>query len=199
MSWPPSFWRGWCLHWTCTLVPVLGGGIGWAFLSPSAYHRQLGHHRWLYRKGRHSKGPSVHPSRATPCLSCLVCEGTGFPRATGEKGTQPWLRLGLTLVFLWRREWYGYHFPELIKIVSDNYTYCRLAKLIGNRKELSEESLEALEEIVMDSAKAQAILDASRSSMGQWKGGMRRPVAAFYWGLSEGGCSRINLPSKSGQ
>lgn len=72
---------------------------------------------------------------------------------------------------LWRREWYGYHFPELIKIVSDNYSYCRLAKLIGNRKELSEESLEALEEIVMDSAKAQAILDASRSSMGQWQGG----------------------------
>nr|XP_008119824.1 PREDICTED: nucleolar protein 56 [Anolis carolinensis] len=64
------------------------------------------------------------------------------------------------------REWYGYHFPELIKIVSDNYTYCRLAKLIRNRKELSEESLEALEEVVMDSAKAQAILEASRSSMG---------------------------------
>uniref|UniRef100_A0A452GTH6 Nucleolar protein 56 n=1 Tax=Gopherus agassizii TaxID=38772 RepID=A0A452GTH6_9SAUR len=64
------------------------------------------------------------------------------------------------------REWYGYHFPELIKIVSDNYTYCRLAKCIANRRELSEERLEALEEIVMDSAKAQAILDASRSSMG---------------------------------
>ncbi|KAJ3603344.1 hypothetical protein NHX12_031086 [Muraenolepis orangiensis] len=64
------------------------------------------------------------------------------------------------------REWYGYHFPELIKIVPDNFTYCRLTVLIGNRKELSEESLESLEEIVMDSAKAQAILDASRSSMG---------------------------------
>uniref|UniRef100_A0A8D0G0Y8 Nucleolar protein 56 n=1 Tax=Strix occidentalis caurina TaxID=311401 RepID=A0A8D0G0Y8_STROC len=64
------------------------------------------------------------------------------------------------------REWYGYHFPELIKIVSENYTYCRLAKFIGNRKELSEESLEGLEEIVMDGAKAQAILEASRSSMG---------------------------------
>ncbi|KAG9266267.1 nucleolar protein 56 [Astyanax mexicanus] len=64
------------------------------------------------------------------------------------------------------REWYGYHFPELIKIVSDNATYCRLAKLIGNRKELSEESLESLEEVTMDSAKAQAILEASRSSMG---------------------------------
>lgn len=64
-------------------------------------------------------------------------------------------------------EWYGYHFPELIKIVSDNSTYCKLARLIGNRKELSEEMLEAMEEITMDSAKAQAILDASRSSMGK--------------------------------
>lgn len=64
-------------------------------------------------------------------------------------------------------EWYGYHFPELIKIVSDNATYCKLTKFIGNRKELSEESLEPLEEITMDSAKAQAILDASRSSMGE--------------------------------
>lgn len=67
-----------------------------------------------------------------------------------------------------RSEWYGYHFPELIKIVSDNSMYCRVARLIGNRKELSEESLEGLEEVVMDNAKAQAILEASRSSMGQY-------------------------------
>lgn len=64
-------------------------------------------------------------------------------------------------------EWYGYHFPELIRIVSDNSMYCRMAQLIGNRKELSEESLESLEEVVMDAGKAQAILEASRSSMGQ--------------------------------
>lgn len=64
------------------------------------------------------------------------------------------------------REWYGYHFPELIKIVTDNSTYCKMAQLIGNRKELSEESLESMEEVVMDSAKAQSILEASRSSMG---------------------------------
>uniref|UniRef100_A0A3P9IVH2 Nucleolar protein 56 n=1 Tax=Oryzias latipes TaxID=8090 RepID=A0A3P9IVH2_ORYLA len=64
------------------------------------------------------------------------------------------------------REWYGYHFPELIKIVSENSMYCRMAQLIGNRKELTEEKLESLEEVVMDSAKAQAILEASRSSMG---------------------------------
>lgn len=64
------------------------------------------------------------------------------------------------------REWYSYHFPELVKIVPENYTYARLARFIGNRKELTEDSLTGLEEITMDSAKAQAILNASKSSMG---------------------------------
>lgn len=64
------------------------------------------------------------------------------------------------------REWYSFHFPELVKIVPENYTFARLAKFIKNRKDLTEESLEGLEEITMDSGKAQAILDASKSSMG---------------------------------
>ncbi|CAG2236900.1 NOP56 [Mytilus edulis] len=64
------------------------------------------------------------------------------------------------------REWYSYHFPELVKIVNDNYLYAKAAKYIGNRKEFTEEKVEELEEIVMDSGKARAIYDASRSSMG---------------------------------
>ncbi|XP_066598586.1 nucleolar protein 56 [Prorops nasuta] len=64
------------------------------------------------------------------------------------------------------REWYSYHFPELVKIVPENYVYAKVAHLIKNRKELTEEKLQLLEEIIMDSAKAQAILDASKSSMG---------------------------------
>lgn len=64
------------------------------------------------------------------------------------------------------REWYSYHFPELVKIVPDNYTYAKVTKLIKNRKELDDDKREALEEIVMDSAKVQAIIDASKSSMG---------------------------------
>lgn len=64
------------------------------------------------------------------------------------------------------REWYSYHFPELVKIVPENYTYARLAKFIKNRKDLTQESLDGLEEITMDSGKAQAIIDASKSSMG---------------------------------
>jgi len=64
------------------------------------------------------------------------------------------------------REWYSYHFPELMKIVTDNYTYARVAKYIKNKKDFTEDMIEGLEEIVMDSAKAQAIWDANRASMG---------------------------------
>lgn len=64
------------------------------------------------------------------------------------------------------REWYSYHFPELIKIVPENALFAKCVKVIKNRKELTTESLEKLEAIVMDSSKAQAIIDASKSSMG---------------------------------
>ena len=29
------------------------------------------------------------------------------------------------------REWYGWHFPELGKIVSDNLAYAKVVKLLG--------------------------------------------------------------------
>eukprot|EP00096_Caligus_rogercresseyi_P009988 TRINITY_DN3504_c0_g1_i1.p1 TRINITY_DN3504_c0_g1~~TRINITY_DN3504_c0_g1_i1.p1 ORF type:complete len:498 (-),score=209.61 TRINITY_DN3504_c0_g1_i1:287-1780(-) len=64
------------------------------------------------------------------------------------------------------REWYSYHFPELIRIVSDNYTFARCVKVVKNRKEISEETQEKLEAVVMDSAKAKAIIEACKSSMG---------------------------------
>jgi nucleolar protein 56 len=44
--------------------------------------------------------------------------------------------------------------------------YSRVVHLIKNRKELDESKLEELEEIIGDSAKAQAVIDASKSSMG---------------------------------
>jgi nucleolar protein 56 len=64
------------------------------------------------------------------------------------------------------REWYSYHFPELVKIVPDNYLYCKVVHYIKNRKELDDSQVDDLEEIIGDSAKAKAILDASKSSMG---------------------------------
>ncbi|XP_034837066.1 nucleolar protein 56 [Maniola hyperantus] len=64
------------------------------------------------------------------------------------------------------REWYSYHFPELVSIVPDNHLYAKCAEHIKDRKSLSEESLEPLTELLGDSEKAQAILDAAKMSMG---------------------------------
>ena len=64
------------------------------------------------------------------------------------------------------KEWYSWHFPELPKIISDNYLFARLVKYIKNKSRLTDEHLSELEAITLDSAKAKQILDAARSSMG---------------------------------
>jgi nucleolar protein 56 len=65
------------------------------------------------------------------------------------------------------REWYGWHFPELIKIVNDNFLYSKVVKFIGDKKTLSEEKLEELTELLEgNDILAKNILDSSKSSMG---------------------------------
>jgi nucleolar protein 56 len=66
------------------------------------------------------------------------------------------------------REWYGWHFPELIRLVSDNHTYAKLALAIGDKKSLTDESLHDIASIVNDDGEvAQDIINAARVSMGQ--------------------------------
>ena len=66
------------------------------------------------------------------------------------------------------REWYSYHFPELVKIVNDNYNYARLVNMIGNRSDkLEDETLaEQIETVTQDASIAQSIVHALKSSMG---------------------------------
>lgn len=45
--------------------------------------------------------------------------------------------------------------------------YARVAHYVGDRKTLSDDRTEGLEEIIMDTAKAQAIVEAARMSMGE--------------------------------
>lgn len=45
--------------------------------------------------------------------------------------------------------------------------FARLANLIGDRTKLEPEMSEAIEEVVMDSAKVKAIFEAAKSSMGK--------------------------------
>ncbi|NP_001407669.1 nucleolar protein 58 isoform 6 [Mus musculus] len=55
------------------------------------------------------------------------------------------------------REWYGWHFPELGKIISDNLTYCKCLQKVGDRKNYASASLsEFLSEEVEAEVKAAA-------------------------------------------
>ena len=63
-------------------------------------------------------------------------------------------------------EWYSWHFPELIKVVNDNYQFAQLAVLIKNKSTLTPDKLDAIDAIVQDKEKAQQVLDAAKMSMG---------------------------------
>jgi nucleolar protein 56 len=65
------------------------------------------------------------------------------------------------------REWYGYHFPELAKLVPDNYLYAKTIQFIGPKESLNEDKLPDLATLLEDDTiKAQNVLDAARGSMG---------------------------------
>mmetsp|Transcript_3153 Transcript_3153/g.4885 ORF Transcript_3153/g.4885 Transcript_3153/m.4885 type:complete len:523 (+) Transcript_3153:51-1619(+) len=64
------------------------------------------------------------------------------------------------------REWYGWHFPELKSIVSDNYLYARCAAFIQDKSTLTDDKIPGLEAILGEEADAKAIVKAAKASMG---------------------------------
>ncbi|GAA5886123.1 hypothetical protein JCM6882_004272 [Rhodosporidiobolus microsporus] len=65
------------------------------------------------------------------------------------------------------REWYGWHFPELVKIVPDNYQYAKVCHLLGDKSQLTDDILEPLAELLDNNdTLARNIIDAARASMG---------------------------------
>jgi len=67
------------------------------------------------------------------------------------------------------REWYSWHFPELIKIVPDNITYARVVALLKARSNANDEFVQSLEEILGDGDKSREVVLAARSSMGPFQ------------------------------
>lgn len=65
------------------------------------------------------------------------------------------------------REWYSWHFPELIKIIPDNYQYTRICLVVKDKSTLTEEKLQEISEIVGDEDKAKEVIEAAKMSMGQ--------------------------------
>ena len=67
------------------------------------------------------------------------------------------------------KEWFGWHFPELSRIVADNTIYVKIVHLIETRNKLlenKEELLAQIEELVIDADIAKQIGDAAAASMG---------------------------------
>ncbi|KAK8097378.1 SIK1-involved in pre-rRNA processing [Apiospora sp. TS-2023a] len=66
------------------------------------------------------------------------------------------------------REWYGWHFPELYAIVSDNITFAKLALYIGNKSTLTEDKLHEVAALVDDDEeKANEVINKAKISMGR--------------------------------
>ena len=66
------------------------------------------------------------------------------------------------------REWYSWHFPELIRIVSENNRYAKVALWIGHKERLSDDDKNDLAAQLDDDIEtASAIVDSARVSMGQ--------------------------------
>lgn len=66
------------------------------------------------------------------------------------------------------KEWFSYHFPELAKIVPECSNFIKIASLIRSREDINEESVDKIEEILGDREKAEAIVNAAKSSMGMF-------------------------------
>lgn len=64
------------------------------------------------------------------------------------------------------REWFGWHFPELVKIVNDNYIYAKLADYIKDKSELAEKDISKLADLIGDEDKAKEVVEAAKASMG---------------------------------
>jgi len=60
------------------------------------------------------------------------------------------------------KEWYGWHFPELTRIVGDNMLYARLVKLLGSRSNIEKVDLTQ----ILDEETAAAVGRAATMSMG---------------------------------
>jgi nucleolar protein 56 len=65
------------------------------------------------------------------------------------------------------KEWYGWHYPELIQIIDENQKYLRIVLVIKERKNVTYDKLEALVEITEDKHSALKIIEVAKISIGQ--------------------------------
>jgi hypothetical protein len=55
------------------------------------------------------------------------------------------------------REWYGWHFPELAKIVNDNFQYAQLVMLAKDKSNIEASMLEDIKDVTGDAEIAEQV------------------------------------------
>ncbi len=66
------------------------------------------------------------------------------------------------------REWYSWHFPELFRLVPDNFRYAKMVLTVRDKTSVVDDRLHDIAGIVDDDVSvAQSIIDAAKVSMGQ--------------------------------
>ncbi|KAI0104733.1 pre-rRNA processing nucleolar protein-like protein Sik1 [Nemania sp. FL0031] len=75
---------------------------------------------------------------------------------------------GINLFSQKLREWYSWHFPELYPICSDNLTYAKVARFVGDKSTLGDDKLHELAGLIGDDEeKATEIILKAKMSMGR--------------------------------
>ena len=64
------------------------------------------------------------------------------------------------------KEWYSWHFPELVSIVKDGYLFALVVKFIGNRRNLNFKKAEELSILIINEFMCKEIVESSRASVG---------------------------------
>merc|ERR1712060_508403 len=64
------------------------------------------------------------------------------------------------------KEWFGWHFPELVKIVPDPLMYCRVVRLIKSRDQMGSITEAELGDLVLDESLGRQIFEAAKLSAG---------------------------------
>ncbi|KAJ8126401.1 hypothetical protein O1611_g7236 [Lasiodiplodia mahajangana] len=89
-------------------------------------------------------------------------------RSIATLGSLDNLDKGINLFSQKLREWYSWHFPELYAICSDNLTYAKVARFVGDKGTLGDDKLHELAGLVGDDEeKATEIILKAKMSMGR--------------------------------
>lgn len=67
------------------------------------------------------------------------------------------------------REWYGWHFPELAKIVNDNFQYAQLVMLAKDKSNIEALMLEDIKEITGDEEIAEQVCSRCHAVLHWWQ------------------------------